>query len=100
MRTPIKEYDEVKIMNMKSTVVAASLLSMLSFGAFAATSVNAEQAQNLQPMGTVSVSQIGSAPMDMHQMLNEKAEAKGASSYRIVEARSGDAWHATAELYK
>ena len=100
MKTPIKEYDEVKIMNMKSTVVAASLLSMLSFGAFAATSVNAEQAQNLQPMGTVSVSQIGSAPMDMHQMLNEKAEAKGASSYRIVEARSGDAWHATAELYK
>ncbi|OAT22478.1 peroxide/acid stress response protein YhcN [Buttiauxella gaviniae] len=87
-------------MNMKSTVVAASLLSMLSFGAFAATSVNAEQAQNLQPIGTVSVSQIGSAPMDMHQMLNEKAEAKGASSYRIVEARSGDAWHATAELYK
>lgn len=100
MMTPIKEYDEVKIMNMKSTVVAASLLSMLSFGAFAATSVNAQQAQNLQPMGTVSVSQIGSAPMDMHQMLNEKAEAKGASSYRIVEARSGDAWHATAELYK
>ena len=100
MKTKIKEYDEVKIMNMKSTVVAASLLSMLSFGAFAATSVNAEQAQNLQPMGTVSVSQIGSAPMDMHQMLNEKAEAKGASSYRIVEARSGDAWHATAELYK
>ena len=100
MSTQIKEYDEVKIMNMKSTVVAASLLSMLSFGAFAATSVNAEQAQNLQPMGTVSVSQIGSAPMDMHQMLNEKAEAKGASSYRIVEARSGDAWHATAELYK
>jgi hypothetical protein len=100
MRTQIKEYDEVKIMNMKSTVVAASLLSMLSFGAFAATSVNAEQAQNLQPIGTVSVSQIGSAPMDMHQMLNEKAEAKGASSYRIVEARSGDAWHATAELYK
>lgn len=100
MRTQIKEYDEVNIMNMKSTVVAASLLSMLSFGAFAATSINAEQAQNLQPMGTVSVSQIGSAPMDMHQMLNEKAEAKGASSYRIVEARSGDAWHATAELYK
>lgn len=100
MRAQIKEYDEVKIMNMKSTVVAASLLSMLSFGAFAATSVNAEQAQNLQPIGTVSVSQIGSAPMDMHQMLNEKAEAKGASSYRIVEARSGDAWHATAELYK
>lgn len=87
-------------MNMKSTVVAASLLSMLSFGAFAATSINSEQAQGLQPMGSISVSQVGSAPMDMHQMLNEKAEAKGASSYRITEARSGDQWHATAELYK
>ncbi|RJT23578.1 peroxide/acid stress response protein YhcN [Buttiauxella izardii] len=87
-------------MNMKSTVVAASLLSMLSFGAFAATSINAEQAQNLQPMGSVSVSQVGSAPMDMHQMLSKKAEEQGASSYRITEARSGDAWHATAELYK
>jgi hypothetical protein len=100
MRTQTKEYDEVKIMNMKTTLVTASLLSMLSFGAFAATSINADQAQDRQAMGTVSVSQVGSAPMDMHQMLNEKAEAKGASSYRIVEARSGDAWHATAELYK
>ncbi|HBV9896201.1 TPA: DUF1471 domain-containing protein, partial [Klebsiella pneumoniae] len=23
-----------------------------------------------------------------------------ASSYRIIEARTGDSWHATAELYK
>jgi hypothetical protein len=37
--------------------------------------------------------------MDMHEMLNKKAEEQGASSYRI-EARSGDHWHATAELYK
>lgn len=87
-------------MNMKSTVVAASLLSMLSFGAFAATSINAEQAQNLQPMGSVSVSQVGSTPMDMHQMLSQKAEEQGASSYRIIEARTGGQWHATAELYK
>jgi len=36
----------------------------------------------------------------MHQMLNEKAEQKGASSYRIIEARTGGQWHATAELYK
>ncbi|GDX05624.1 DUF1471 domain-containing protein [Buttiauxella sp. A111] len=100
MKTPIKEYDEVKIMNMKSTLVTASLLSMLSFGAFAATSINADQAQNRQAMGTISVSQVGSAPMDMRQMLNEKAEQKGASSYRIIEARTGDQWHATAELYK
>jgi hypothetical protein len=98
--TPIKEYDEVKIMNMKNTLVAASLLSMLSFGAFAATSINADQAQNLQALGTVSVSGVGSSPMDMHQKLEQKAQNEGASSYRIIEARSGDQWHATAELYK
>ncbi|WP_279511764.1 YdgH/BhsA/McbA-like domain containing protein, partial [Klebsiella pneumoniae] len=27
-------------------------------------------------------------------------EKEGASSYRIIEARTGDSWHATAELYK
>ncbi len=88
------------MMNMKNTVVAASLLSLVSFGAFAATAVNADQAQNLQSMGTVSVSGIGSSPMDMHQKLEQKAQDQGASSYRIIEARSGDQWHATAELYK
>ncbi|MCT4702021.1 peroxide/acid stress response protein YhcN [Enterobacteriaceae bacterium H20N1] len=87
-------------MNMKNAVVTASLLSMLSFGAFAATSINADQAQGLQSVGTVSVSGIGSSPMDMHQKLVKKADREGASSYRITEARSGDQWHATAELYK
>ncbi|WP_435956074.1 peroxide/acid stress response protein YhcN [Dryocola sp. BD626] len=87
-------------MNMKNTLVAASLLSMLSFGAFAATSINADQAQNREAVGTVSVSGIGSSPMDMHQKLEQKAADQGASSYRIIEARSGDQWHATAELYK
>ena len=32
-------------------------------------------------------------------MLNKKAEEKGATAYQITEARSGDTWHATAELY-
>ncbi len=43
---------------------------------------------------------VGSAPMDMRQELAAKAEKEGASSYRIIEARTGDSWHATAELYK
>ena len=77
---------------MKRAMIIASLglASVLSFGASAAVQqVNAEQAQNLQSMGTISVSQVGS-----------KAEKEGASSYRIIEARTGDSWHATAELYK
>jgi hypothetical protein len=48
----------------------------------------------------LSVGAVGTSPMDMHEMLNKKAEEQGASSYRIIEARSGDHWHATAELYK
>ena len=88
---------------MKRSMIIASLglASVLSFGASAAVhQVNAEQAQNLQSMGTISVSQVGSAPMDMRHELAAKAEKEGAGSYRIIEARTGDSWHATAELYK
>ena len=88
---------------MKSAIIIASLglASVLSFGASAAVhQVSADQAQNLQSMGTVSVSQIGSDPMDMRSQLAAKAEKEGASSYRVIEARTGDHWHATAELYK
>lgn len=87
-------------MNMKSTVSALSLMSVLSFGAFAATPINAEQAQGRQAMGSVSVSQTAGVPMDMQAALSKKADKAGASAYRVVEARTGNTWHATAELYK
>ncbi|MBV4413015.1 peroxide/acid stress response protein YhcN [Enterobacteriaceae bacterium YMB-R22] len=87
-------------MNVKTTVTALSLLSMLSFGAFAAPPISAGQAQGRQPIGSISVSKVGGAPMDMRQALSKKAEQKGASAWRITEARTGDTWHATAELYK
>ena len=87
-------------MKIKTTVAALSVLSVLSFGAFAADSINADQAQFRQAIGTVSVGAISTSPMDMNAMLNKKAEEQGASSYRIIEARTGDHWHATAELYK
>ena len=87
-------------MNIKTTIATASLLSMLSFGAFAAESINAEQAQNLQPIGTVSVSGVAGSPMDIRQALQEKADRQGASAYRIIEARANDNYHVTAELYK
>lgn len=64
---------------MKSAIIIAStgLASVLSFGANAAVNqVNAEQAQNLQSMGTVSVSQVGSAPMDMRQNWRLKLKKK------------------------
>ena len=64
------------------------------------THIDAAQAQNREAIGTVSVSGVASSPMDMREMLNKKAEEKGATAYQITEARSGDTWHATAELYK
>ncbi|MCT4714692.1 peroxide/acid stress response protein YhcN [Enterobacteriaceae bacterium H18W14] len=88
-------------MKTKLTIAALSLLSVLSFGANAAAhQISSEQAQGMQPMGSISVSQVGSAPMDMRHELSQKAAEKGASAYRITEARTGDQWHATAELYK
>lgn len=87
-------------MKIKTTLTTLSILSVLSFGAFAADSINVDQAANRQAIGTVSVGAVASSPMDMHDMLNQKAQEQGASSYRIIEARTGDQWHATAELYK
>ena len=76
-------------MKIKTTVAALSVLSVLSFGAFAADSIDAAQAQNREAIGTVSVSGVASSPMDMREMLNKKAEEKGATAYQITEARSG-----------
>ncbi|EOB9997924.1 peroxide/acid stress response protein YhcN [Cronobacter sakazakii] len=83
------------------TIAALGLASVLSCSASAAVQqVNAQQAQNLQPMGSVSVTQLSGSPMDVRQQLAAKAEKEGASSYRITELTQGDHWHATAELYK
>ncbi|MDI5448948.1 DUF1471 domain-containing protein, partial [Salmonella enterica subsp. enterica serovar Anatum] len=46
---------------------------MSVLGAFAAEPISAEQAQNREAIGSVSVSAIGSSPMDMNAMLSKKA---------------------------
>ena len=87
-------------MNVKTTIAAASLFTTLSFGAFAADSINADRAQNMQNIGTISVSGVSGSPMDIDAKLNQKAEAQGATAYRVVEAYTNGNYHATAELYK
>jgi len=87
-------------MNIKTTIAAVSVLSALSFGTFAAESINADQAKNLQPIGVVNVSGLSGSPMDIRHALNAKATEQGASAYRVIESRQEDNWHATAELYK
>lgn len=64
-------------MKIKTTVAAISILSVVSFGAFAADIINSEQAQGREAIGTVSVGAAASSPMDMHEMLNKKAQEEG-----------------------
>lgn len=87
-------------MKVKTTIATMSILSALSFGSFAADSINTEQAMNLQPVGTISIGGTAGSPMDIHQQLSEKADQQGAKAYRVIEARNDNTWHATAELYK
>lgn len=87
-------------MKIKTTLATISLLSMLSFGAFAAQSIDASQAEKLQSAGTITVSGVGAAPSDIRQALSAKADAQGATAYRVIEARNEGNYHATAEIYK
>ncbi|ANS40877.1 peroxide/acid stress response protein YhcN [Serratia inhibens] len=87
-------------MKIKATVATLSLLSVLSFGAFAAQSVDEDQAAKLQSAGTITVSGVAGAPSDIRQALSEKADARGATAYRVIEARNEGNYHATAEIYK
>ena len=87
-------------MKVKTTIATMSILSALSFGVFAADSISENQAANLQPMGTITVSGLNGAPSDIRRALSEKADAMGAKAYKVIEAREENNWHATAEIYK
>ncbi|CAI0977445.1 Protein of uncharacterised function (DUF1471) [Serratia quinivorans] len=87
-------------MSMKTTLVALSLLSVVSFGASAATLITNDQATNLQSVGTITASGITGAPSDIRQALSDKADKQGAKAYRVIEAYENGNWHATAEIYK
>ncbi|XTZ38854.1 YdgH/BhsA/McbA-like domain containing protein [Salmonella enterica] len=84
----------------RNLIIASGLASLIAFGASAATLVTNDQVSNLQPIGTITASKVGGTPMDMRQELSAKADKAGASSYRIIEAHTGDETHVTAELYK
>lgn len=90
------------MMKTKLAIAVLSLASVLSFGVSAANLVTDQQAtsQNLQSIGTISVSGIDGAPTDIRQELSQKADKQGASSYRVIEAYNNGNYHATAELYK
>ncbi|KJV48388.1 membrane protein [Pantoea sp. BL1] len=88
-------------MKTKLAIAILGLASVLSFGASAASLVSNEQAEQLQPLNqTISVSGVDGDQTNVRQELSQKADAQGASHYRIIENNRGDTFHVTAELYK
>jgi len=89
-------------MKTKFAIAALSLASVLSFGASAANLVTDQQvaSENLQSVGTISVSGIDGAPTTIREQLSQKADQQGATAYRVIEAYNNGNYHATAELYK
>ena len=91
---------------MKKTLpalFAATLLAATSFSALAATQVNGSQASSLQSIGSVQVSGVRGTLDDATHQLAKKADALGASHYRVVSADTpGDSsmWSGTAEIYR
>lgn len=88
-------------MKTKLTFAVLSLASVLSFGASAASLVSNQQAQTLQPMNqTITVSGRNGDQTNIREVLSEKADAQGASHYRVIENNQDNTYHVTAELYK
>lgn len=90
-------------MKKLSAVLAGALLAATSFSSLAAIPVNREQAQDMQSLGNVSVSNVRGSLDDATRQLSQKATEQGASHYRIIGVENpGDSslWIGTAEIYR
>ena len=84
-------------------ILAGALWAPASFTALAATPVDQDQAQGLQSIGSVSVSNARGSLDDATRQLSQKAEEMGASHYRVIGVENpGDSslWRGTAEIYR
>lgn len=80
------------------TLIAAAILSSLSFASFAAVEVHSAPAGQ-QEMGSIGIT-AGDNLSSVEHKLAQKAEASGATSYRITSVTGSDKLHGTAVLYK
>jgi uncharacterized protein (UPF0333 family) len=90
-------------MKKLTAVLAGALLLTASSAAFAAISVDREQAQGMQSIGNVSVSNVTGSMDDATRQLSQKAEEMGATHYRVIGVDNpGDSsnWTGTAEIYR
>ncbi|MGM7757805.1 DUF1471 domain-containing protein [Yersinia enterocolitica] len=84
-------------------VIASALIATASFATMAAQEVSSEQATKLQSIGVISLSNVSGSPTDVESALKAKADADGASHYRIIGiSNPGDSsnYSASAEIYR
>ncbi|MFP2505541.1 multiple stress resistance protein BhsA [Enterobacteriaceae bacterium RIT711] len=80
------------------TLIAAALLSSLSFASFAAVEVQATPTGQ-QKVGTITAT-AGTNLGSLEDQLAEKADQMGASSFRITSVTGPNTLHGTAVIYK
>ena len=81
-----------------TTLIAAAVLSSLSFASFAAVEVQAKPTGQ-QKVGTITAT-AGTNLGSLEDQLAEKAEQMGASSVRITSVTGPNTLHGTAVIYK
>ena len=80
------------------TIIAAAVLSSLSFASFAAVEVQSTPVDQ-QKVGTISAN-AGTNLSSLESQLAQKADEMGAKSYRITSVSGPNNLHGTAVIYK
>lgn len=81
-----------------NTIIAAAVLSSLSFASFAAVEVQSTPADQ-HKVGTISAN-AGTNLGSLEDQLAQKAEQMGAKSFRITSVTGPNNLHGTAVIYK
>lgn len=97
LTTPIHLLKVITMKNVK-TLIAAVVLSSLSFASFAAVEVQATP-EGQQKFGTISANG-GTNLGALEDQLAQKAQEMGAKSFRITSVTGPNTLHGTAVIYK
>lgn len=91
-------------MKLKNTILASTLLSLLTANAFAAQELTPEKAAELKPFERINVTGRFNAIGDAAEAVSKRADELGASAYYIqgINDSNGNSgnWRVTADLYK
>ncbi|MEZ3500402.1 DUF1471 family protein YdgH [Pantoea sp. KPR_PJ] len=91
-------------MKLKNTILASTLLSLLTANAFAAQELTPEKAAELKPFERINITGRFNAIGDAADAVSKRADEMGAASYFIqgINDSNGNSgnWRVTADLYK